>query len=269
MQPAAGNDEENPFRGFGLRVDDCAQTHRDEEKAMFAYRSSRRAIWRAVGGGITWVVLASAAVHCCDAKENAAKPKKLVLFDGKTLNGWKKTNFGGEGEVKVENGAIVMEFGSSLTGITSTRKDLPRTNYELSYEAMRRSGYDFFAAATFPVGKSYATFVNGGWGGSVTGISSLDGFDASENETSAFFDYKDKRWYKFRIRVTDERIQCFIDDKKVVDVKHKGREVDTRIEVDLSKPLGFAAWETTGAVRNIQIRMLTPREVAEINKEKE
>jgi len=197
------------------------------------------------------------------------KPKKLVLFDGKTLDGWEKTNFGGEGEVKVEDGTIIMEFGSSLTGITSTRKDLPTVDYELRFEAMRRSGYDFFAAATFPVGKSHVSFLNGGWGGSVTGISSLDGFDASENETGTFFDYKDKQWYKFCIRITSERIQCRVDDKSVVDVNYKGREVGTRIEADLSKPLGFAAWETSGAVRKIEIRMLKPAEVAAINKAEE
>ncbi len=197
------------------------------------------------------------------------KPKKIVLFDGKTLKGWKKTNFGGEGEVKVEKGTIFMEFGSSLTGITSTRKDLPTTNYELSYEAMRLDGFDFFAAATFPVGKSHVTFVNGGWGGSVTGISSLDGFDASENETGTFFDYKNNKWYKFRIRITDEKMQCNVDDKKVIDVEYKDRTVGTRIEADLSKPLGFATWETKGAVRKIEIRMLTPAEVAKTNKSDE
>jgi hypothetical protein len=196
----------------------------------------------------------------------AAKPKKLVLFDGKTLKNWKKTKFIGEGEVRVKDGTIVMEHGSSLTGITSTRKDLPTTNYELSFEAMRLDGFDFFAAATFPVGKSFATFLNGGWGGSVTGISSVDGYDASENETSQYFDYKDKRWYKFRIRVTDEKIKCWVDDKEVIDLVTKGRKIDTRIEADPSKPLGFATWETSGAVRNIEVRMLTPQEVAETNK---
>lgn len=194
------------------------------------------------------------------------KPRKLVLFDGKTLGGWKKTKFGGEGEVKVENGTIVMGSGNSLTGITSTRKDLPTTNYQLSYEAVRLKGYDFFAAVTFPVGKSHVTFLNGGWGGSVTGISSVDGYDASENETGKFYEYKDKRWYKFRIRVTDERIRCRVDDKIVVDLKYKGRRIGTRIEADPNKPLGFATWETSGAVRKIAIRTLTQAEVAATNK---
>ncbi|MBC8875310.1 MAG: DUF1080 domain-containing protein [Planctomycetes bacterium] len=235
---------------------------------MIARRNFFSTIRSAVLLAAVLVLGSSVAVGQADKKEKkpTAKPKKMILFDGKTLKGWKKTNFGGEGEVKVEKSTIFMDFGSSLTGITSTRKDLPTTNYELSYEAMRLDGFDFFAAVTFPVGKSHVTFVNGGWGGSVTGISSIDGFDASENETGTFFDYKNKKWYKFRIRITDERMQCFVDDKKVINAEYKDRTIGTRIEADLSKPLGFATWETKGAVRKIEIRMLTPAEVAATNK---
>jgi len=196
----------------------------------------------------------------------SSESRKLVLFNGKTLDGWKKTRFGGEGEVKVKDGTIIMRVGASLTGITNTRKDLPKVNYQLSYEAMRLDGYDFFAAVTFPVGDSHLSFLNGGWGGSVTGLSSIDGRDASENETGKFYEYKDKRWYKFCIRITDERIRCLVDGEKVVDAKYKGRRIGTRIEADLSKPLGFATWETSGAVRKIEIRTLTPAEVAQTNK---
>ena len=98
--------------------------------------------------------------------------------------------------------------GRSMTGITCTRPNLPTTNYEFSYEAMRIDGRDFFAAATFPVGKSFITLVNGGWGGNVTGLSSLDGMDASENETTQSFRYQNKTWYHFRIRVTGKMIRC-------------------------------------------------------------
>jgi hypothetical protein len=190
----------------------------------------------------------------------------LVLFDGKSLEGWKKVDFVGAAGVKVEDGTIVMEAGQSMTGITSTRKDLPTTNYELSYEAMRLSGHDFFAAATFPIGPSFITLVNGGWGGSVTGLSSLDGIDASENETMQSVAYKEKTWHRFRVRVTSEVIRCWIDERLIVAVNHQGRKVGTRIEVRRNQPLGFATWETTGALREVKVRPLTPAEVAEVNK---
>ena len=139
-------------------------------------------------------------------------PGKLVLFDGKSLDGWKKTDFVNSGEVKVEDGAIVMSVGGEMTGITSTRKDLLKLDYELSYEARRLSGEDFFAAATFPVGESFLTLVNGGWGGHITGLSSLDGMDASQNETGRSVKFENKTWYRFRVHVTGKKIRCWVDD---------------------------------------------------------
>ena len=210
--------------------------------------------------------VAVASVCLLVATLGADLPGTLVLFDGKSLDGWKKTDFFAAPDVKVEDGAIVLPVGRSMSGITSTRQDLPRTNYELSYEAMRISGVDFFAAATFPVGKSYVTLVNGGWGGNVTGLSSLNGADASENETSRFVKYQNKTWYRFRVRVTDEAIRCWIDDKEVVKVDYRDREVGTRIETRANQPLGFAAWETAGAIRKIEVRTLTPAEIAQTNR---
>jgi hypothetical protein len=191
----------------------------------------------------------------------AEDPRPLALFDGKTLDGWKKTDFAHPGEVKVEDGAIVLAAGRPMTGITSTREDLPTTDYELTYEAMRLTGNDFFAATTFPVGKSFITLVNGGWGGNVTGLSSLDGMDASENETGRYLKYQDKTWYRFRVRVTDEVIRAWVDDKQVAKVNYQGRKVGTRIETRANQPLGFATWETGGAIRKVEVRKLTPEEV--------
>jgi hypothetical protein len=214
----------------------------------------------------------SAAIACllaispAAAQEPGARPKTIVLFDGKTLDGWKETDFRRSGGVMVEDGALVLQTGHPMTGITTTREDLPTVDYELAYEAKRVSGRDFFAAATFPVGKSFISLVNGGWGGSVTGLSSLDGADASENDSSTYFKYEEKTWYRFRVRVTGEAIRAWIDDKLTVSVDHKDREVKTRIEVRSNEPLGFAAWETAGALRKIEMRPLTAEEVAETNR---
>jgi hypothetical protein len=230
---------------------------------------SRRKIQRPVFGLALIVWFAGSQGHTQEARLKPAGADargEKALFDGKTLEGWKKTDFLNAGEVKVEQGVIAMSAGRSMTGITSTRGDLPRTNYELSYQAMRTEGQDFFAAATFPVGSSYITLVNGGWSGSVTGLSSLDGMDASENDTSHSMRYKDKTWYRFRVRVTDKMIRCWIDDKELVAVNHQNRRVSTRIETRRCQPLGFATWETAGALRQIIIRPLTPGEIVETDK---
>jgi hypothetical protein len=211
-------------------------------------------------------LLATALAAGQASAQAPAGAARVVLFDGKTLDGWKKTDFHDAGEVKVEDGRIVLAAGSPMTGITATRKDLPKVDYELTYEAMRTSGGDFFAAATFPVGDAYITLVNGGWGGFVTGLSSLDGMDASENETTRTIKYANDTWYRFRVRVTADAIRCWVDDKEVIKVGHREKHVRTRVEVRANEPLGFAAWKSGGAIRKVEVRPLSPAEVAATNK---
>jgi hypothetical protein len=178
------------------------------------------------------------------------------LFDGRTLAGWEITDFAGHGEVRVENDQIVMEMGVALTGIRYTNT-VPRMNYEVSLEASKLMGSDFFCGLTFPVGESCCSFIVGGWGGGVVGISSIDGNDASSNETTRYFEFAKNRWYRLRTRVTPEKIECWIDDEKVVDVEIKDRRISMRPgEIELSQPFGIATWQTTGALRNIRLRGL-------------
>ncbi len=182
------------------------------------------------------------------------------LFDGKTLKGWKPARFGGEGKVHVADGAIVMEIGSMMTGVTWTGKP-PRNNYELALEGKRLDGNDFFCTTTFPVGEDYCSLVVGGWGGLLVGLSNVDRFDASENQTTSVQDLEDDKWYRVRIRVTDEAVEAWIDDQQVVDQPRKGHTFGIRDEVDLNRPLGIATWCTKGAVRNIRLRELKPGEI--------
>lgn len=196
--------------------------------------------------------------ECRKKKEDRYAWKNL--FDGKTLKGWKAPKFGGEGKVEVKNGAIILNVGESMTGITYTGK-VPRTNFEIELEGQRLDGVDFFATTTFPVGDKCVSLVTGGWGGTVVGISCVDFYDASDNMTSNFLDFKNKKWYKFRIRVSDAKIECWVDKEQVVDLPRKGHKFDIRDEVDLCRPLGISSWCSTGAVRNIRLRLLKPEEV--------
>ena len=98
------------------------------------------------------------------------------LFDGKSLGQWKSTEFGGEGKVTVANGQINLEAGVMLTGITWTGSSFPKTNFEVSLEAKKVDGTDFFCGLTFPVAESHCSLILGGWGGGIVGLSSLDGW---------------------------------------------------------------------------------------------
>ena len=178
------------------------------------------------------------------------------IFDGKTLTGWKDPGFSGQGEVKVADGGIVLDMGSDITGINYTG-DIPKTDYEIALEARRLDGSDFFCALTFPVGDTHCTFVVGGWGGSLVGISSINGDDASENETSQTKKFEKGRWYKLRVRVTKEKLEAWIDDTQAVDLDLQGKRIARRAgEIELSKPLGIATYRTRGAVRDIRLRKL-------------
>jgi hypothetical protein len=193
----------------------------------------------------------------------ALKPgDEVSLFDGRTLGQWKVTDFGGQGDVYVKDGAIYLEMGDYMTGITWTGP-VVRMGYEITLEAMRVEGSDFFCGLTFPVADKPCTLVLGGWGGSVCGLSNIDHYDAAENETTRVVTFLSGRWYRVRLRVVPNRIQAWLDDESLVDIDTTGRRIDIRLEVDLSQPLGIATYSTTGAIRNIRLRKLSNEEMLE------
>ncbi len=180
------------------------------------------------------------------------------LFDGKSLEGWRETPFSGRGKVRVESGTLYLDPGSPLTGVTLTAP-FPKSNYEVRFEGARLKGNDFFASLTFPVGESFCTWVTGGWGGDIVGLSSIDGWDASDNETRTYFNFENGRWYSLRLRVTPGRITAWIDGKDVIDVDISGRTIDLRPgEIERSAPFGFASYSTAGAIRKVEYRLLRP-----------
>jgi hypothetical protein len=196
-----------------------------------------------------------------DAKPQAAEWR--ALFDGKTLAGWKTTEFGAHGTPVVEKGLLVVPAGDPLSGVTREKDDVPHVDYEIELEAQRVEGHDFFLALTFPVQDSHASLILGGWSGGVCGISSIDGFDASENNTTSYRKFEDNKWYKVRMRVQKDRLQAWLDEEQIVDADIADRKVSTRVEVSASKPLGLATYMTKAAYRNIRVRKLTPEELKE------
>lgn len=202
---------------------------------------------------------------CCEPKpatqpatKPVAAPVKGVwrdLFDGKSLDGWAISDFGGQGEVKVKDGVLVLPMGALLTGVTYT-KPVPTVNYEIQLEARKVDGTDFFVGLTFPYKDSHATLICGGWGGAVTGISSINGFDASQNETTKGITYEDKKWYQIKVRVEPNLIKAWLDNEEIVDLDTTDKKIDIRIDISESKPLGVANYQTTSHIRKFQIREL-------------
>jgi hypothetical protein len=180
------------------------------------------------------------------------EPGWELLFDGKTLNGWEITSFGTQGPVQVSEGSIVLGMGDGCTGVT-WKGDFPLMNYEVKLEAKKLTGNDFFCGMTFPVGESFCSLIVGGWGGPVVGLSTIDGVDASENETRTLKKFEHNTWYNIHLKVDSAKIMAWIDGEQVVDFRPDGHSLSIRPEVSLSRPFGICTWRTTGAVRNIQI----------------
>lgn len=153
---------------------------------------------------------------------------------------------------------LLIGWGESLTAV-KWQGAVPEPPFELKLMAKRVNGTDFFCAVTFPARgvDECVTLIVGGWGGGLVGISSIDGKDASENETRTVRSFKNDVFYRIRLLREGERIAAWIDGEKVVDVDTAGKKLSLR-EGPISDcaPFGLATWQTTGEVRNVRWRRL-------------
>lgn len=201
------------------------------------------------------------------AEESAPKkpdaPKEVILFDGKTLDDWEMVDVGGSGIVELVDGEMLIHQGEGVSGAVYKKAEkLPTTNYEITLEAKRLQGVDFFVGLTVPVGdlKTCCTFICGGWGGAVTGISSINNFDASENNTSTYQRYEDDKWYRIRLRVTPHNLSAWIGDEQVVDEDIVDKKISVRAgPIESYLPLSLTNFNTTTAIRNIKLTPVAPQ----------
>lgn len=212
---------------------------------------------------VAWAVSANIAV-CQDGRILSAETsdnsnrKPAPPQDHKPLQGqWEKVVFGGEGAVHIsktdEGGEVIdMLAGDPITGIRWSGK-FPKENYELKLQARRLEGFDFFAAVTFPVGKEHCSFVLGGWGGGLVGISSIDGNDASTNETTKYKEFETNKWYTIRIRVDDKTVRCWIDEDEYAAIPRGENELSIRLEMDPCLPMGIANYMTRSELKDISL----------------
>jgi hypothetical protein len=213
---------------------------------------------------------AATAVGAAEPKPSATNSVEAAagwqsLFDGKSLKGWKVTDFAGHADVVVDpkfrpdpkapaSAAMIFEEGAVMTGVTWTNPP-PKGEYEVSLDAMKIDGTDFFGALTFPAGDGHCSLIVGGWGGGLVGISSIDGMDASENETTKYMSFEKNRWYHIRVLVTKKKIEAWIDKEKVANVEIADHRITVRPgEIELAEPFGITAYQTKSAIRDIRLR---------------
>lgn len=213
---------------------------------------------------LTALLVLGTAFAIAEDKPVAAKPeaaKEIMLFNGKSLDDWESVDVGGSGQVELEGGLMIINQGENVSGaIYKKAATLPTTNYEITLEAKRIQGVDFFVGLTFPVGdlKHCATLVCGGWGGSVTGISCIDSMDASDNNTSSYQRYKDDEWYAIKLRVTPKNLSVWLGDKQIIDEDIEGKKISVRPgPVESYLPLSLTTFNTMAAIRNVKLTPIT------------
>lgn len=168
---------------------------------------------------------------------------------------WVECRFGGDGPVELKDGVIALGYGDPLTGVR-WEGEFPKIDYEISLEARRTNGFDFFCGLTLPIEDQRFSLILGGWGGSLIGISSIDGLDASNNETMLIRQFEQNRWYKIRMEVSQTRLRAWLDNEKIVDWERDGRPLDIRSEMEQTSPVGIAAFQCESEIRNVRVRRL-------------
>ena len=224
------------------------------------YSYAYRWVWMLAAVSVLCVATSLCAEEPAEKKQNAEKdqPKWTELFDGKTLKNWAvvdKWDFEEHGKVEVRDKVIHLEAGKPFTGLLYKGK-IPTIDYEIEFEAMRTGGNDFFLNAVFPVGERQVSFVCGGWGGEVVGLTSVDGEPAVENQTAQYVEFEDNKWYKVRLAVTKEKIKLAIDGKDIVDLDHQDCQLSIYWEQEPLLPFGVSCWQTSSAIRAIRLRKL-------------
>ncbi|MEM9585833.1 MAG: DUF1080 domain-containing protein [Planctomycetota bacterium] len=173
---------------------------------------------------------------------------------------WRAVDFGGDGPVTIEPTLLTLGYGDPMTGIR-WNQPFPKQNFEVRMEARRTDGNDFFCGLTFPVGDGSCSLILGGWGGGVVGLSSIDGADASENPTSDYKQFHNDQWYKIRVRVDHQQIQCWVDEKSIVKQERGDHEFEVRFEMDPTLPIGLANYQCESEFRKLEFRRIPEGEI--------
>lgn len=202
-----------------------------------------------------WIhlALAAGAAPSCrkEAPPVAKEPEWQPLDDS-----WEHV-MGGE-LTRPEPGSLRLNWGEALSAIRWTATP-PAPPFEIELQARRLDGSDFFCGLTFPARTSgeCVTWIVGGWGGGMVGISSIDDRDASDNETTRHRAFEKERWYSLRLRRAGERIDAWIDGEAVIGINTTGRKLSLRPgPIDICAPFGLATWQSSGEFKGLRWRPL-------------
>ncbi|MBK8093937.1 MAG: hypothetical protein IPK32_18695 [Verrucomicrobiaceae bacterium] len=201
-----------------------------------------------------FLILLVLLTHC----DKPAAKRQWRLFDAPHAAAWKSAGVVGEGKSALVDGELTLSTGEPMTCMRMEAFQapaFPTQRYRIEFETMRTEGADFFGSLTFPVrGRDHLTLILGGWGGSLVGLSSIDGEDASNNSTRGNLDFVNGRWYRVKIELRDEEVQVWIDGRLYVNTNLRGREASLRPgDIESCRPLGFATYLSACRVRGLVV----------------
>ncbi len=211
------------------------------------------------GSALLLAMLLSFSAGSLKAQSPASPPQKdwtrIPFVESKDNKGWQKSDYGRDGEIEWKNDLLVIHRGKPMTGI-NWKGEFPKDQFEVRLEARRTEGDDFFVGLTVPVGDGHTSLILGGWSGAISGLSSIDGSDASENSTSFYREFKNGVWYKVRLVVKSDAVQAFVNDEQVIDQPREDHTFTLRLEIDPSLPMGLATYSSTAEIKNFEYRRL-------------
>ncbi len=193
-------------------------------------------------------------VELVDNPDQVAEIPWISLFDGKTLGQWKPSAFGGQGDVEVADGEIVLSFGSEMTGITWSGA-APKMNYELEHRGPANRRDRLLLWTDVPSRRSSVQLHRWRLGGGVVGLSSLDGKDAARNNTT--------KYMAFQKALVRDPHPCHRRQDRSLDRQREDgrRRHDRQEDFDSARgrslaPLGISSYATTAGLRNLRWRPL-------------
>ena len=137
------------------------------------------------------------------------------------------------GKVALEDGQLVLGPGGPYSGAAWTR-EFPTINYEVTLHVQRRAGRSL-CNVTFPVGSALCTLRPRAWD----------------------LTFERDRWYELRLRVTEARVEAWLDGRKLADVPRAAAQTALPLAFDALKPFGVhAALGTQVAIRHIAVGRL-------------
>ena len=154
----------------------------------------------------------------------------------------------GSGDWSVDDGEIVQS--AIVTDVNFVFGDTDWEDYEIRLEALKERGAEGFMVLFRAEDADNFYWLNiGGWGNSRHAIEK--GVDGNKHRIGPEVEgsIEEGRWYEIRIRCEGDHIQCWLDAKKIIDMRDRRSPY-------LAGQIGLGTWGTAARYRNIRVTSL-------------